>query len=203
MKKTIVLVIVLAVVASSLSALDFVVGPKLGIADYNWRGDDGPTADAALSLSWEIGGFVNFQLTSMIGMQVEAMYTMATIRYKTGSNWVQYGINSISLPAYARFDFDVGGLGVYALAGPQFDFLFGDARLKSDSSDWVNIGNVGDLFDNTVLISAAGGAGVSLPIGPGVIDFGAGIKFGLTRLIDNSDLWSWAIDAQLAYGFSL
>ena len=203
MKRILILTIVLIAAASSLSALDFVVGPKIGIADYNFHGDYVPY-DNMISLSPEVGAFVNLQLTSMIGLQIEAMYTYQTVRCDLGSgDWGQYIMNALSLPVYARFDFDLAGFGIYALAGAQFDLLFGDAKGKDSDGSTYNNGSVSDVYDNIFFINLAAGAGVSLPFGPGVLDVGAGIKYGLTQYQDGNDWKAWDIDIQAAYGFSI
>ena len=106
----------------------------------------------------------------------------------------------LSIPIYARFNFDVANIGVYALAGVRFDLNISDeSKVKTNGSS-----GTGDISDfNFIVLGAAGGAGVSLPIGPGVLDAGLGIFYGFTEFSDGLDASYWDIDVQVGYGFSL
>ena len=201
MKKILALVLVLIAAAASLSALDFVVGPKVMIQDVNLRGDGMNGIDNKLSLSYAGGAFVNLQLTNMIGIQPEVYFNYISTKTDSGSGWVNSRFSVLSIPVYARFDFDVAKIGVYALAGVRFDIRISDtAKYKTESG---SSGDTDISGYNSFFLGAAGGAGVSLPIGPGVLDAGLGAYFGFTELDDGGKQYPWDLDVQVAYGFSL
>ena len=201
MKKILAIAVILIVAATSLSALDFVVGPKVMIADMNFRGDGMDGVDNKLSMSFAGGAFANFQLTNMIGIQPEIYFNSVSVKYDDGSGWAKVRMPVLSIPVYARFDFDVAKIGVYALVGPRFDIRISDEG-KYDAENLPDNDNYNISDYNSFFIGLAGGGGVSLPIGPGVLDAGIGLYFGFTEWVDDSDTYPWDLDVQVGYGFS-
>jgi hypothetical protein len=202
MKKILAVAIVLIVAATSLSALDFVVGPKVMVGDINLRGDGMDGLDNKLSMSLAGGAFVNLQLTNMIGIQPEIYYNSVSAKIDTSSGWVNTRFPVLSIPVYARFDFDIANFGAYALVGPRFDIRVSDEG-KQKTENYGDDDNYDISGFNSFFLGVAGGGGVSLPIGPGVLDAGVGVYFGFTELDDGTDQYPWDIDVQVAYGFSL
>jgi len=210
MKKLTALVLVALIVATSASAVDFMVGPKVTVGDYSYRGSDWKDwkdfvgIKDKLSFSFSGGVFANLQLTSMIGVQVEGLFTRASFRYGDSSSWVQYSNYAIGVPVYARFDYDLGDYGVYVLAGPRVDILFDKVKAKDSTGATATLSLKDDQgYDKLFVIGAAIGAGVSVPAGSGVLDFGVGFNTGLTKVMDDYKGYPYSFDIQIAYGIGI
>ena len=209
MKRFLVVMAVLVLVGASVSALEFNIGPKVSIGNYAYRGpywrDIKDTNDIKdkISASFAGGVFINPQFTPLFGLQLEALYTRASLRYGDSSDWVQYSLSSFTIPVYARLNFDLGGLGIYALAGPRFDFLFGKVKYK-DSDGITSETALEDTTVRPVQIGAAICAGVMLSAGPGKLDIGLNYNTTFNTFTDSGDeRYIYGLEIQLGYGFLL
>ncbi len=210
MKRFLVVTAVLILVGTSVSAFEFNIGPKVAIGNYAFRGKDWQEFKDAngikdkISVSFAGGVIINPQFTPLFGLQVEALYTRASVRYGDSSVWVQYSLSSLTIPVYARLNFDLGGFGIYALAGPRFDFLFGNVKFK-DSDGNTSETALKDTDVRTVQIGAAIGAGVMLSAGPGQLDIGLNYSTTLRTFTDtgSNERYIYGLEIQLGYGFSL
>ena len=199
MKKKIGVVCLLVLAAVSLPAAEFILGPKVILSEMNYRGSD-LGAKNALSLSCAGGVFLDIQLTSLVGIQSEVLINTYSLRYKSGSNDYNLRFNVLSLPLYARFNFERSGLDMYVLGGARFDIRIVD-RGHITINDSVYYADVSDY--NSLYIGAAGGAGMILPTQLGVFNIGIGAYYGFVRELDEYDWYHWDVEVQLSYGFSL
>ncbi len=211
MKKALFVLLGVFIAASSLSAVDIFVGPKIIISDASYRGADWEARKDSenwqdrLSLSFAGGGFARLQFTPMLGMQVEALFVHQAIRMTDtdySDYWHQWVMNSIEIPVYGRFQYDLEKFGIYALAGLDFNIFF-DKYKWSDSEDNETEYSIKDSDGSLFLIGIGLGAGIIIPTDAGSLDIGLRYRTDLTTQYEDYNTYFESINIDISYGFKI
>ncbi len=208
MKKLLILTMALIAALSPLAAQGFSVGPKASVGTSGNRGADWEDTldfqsyNNKFNFAFSGGLTALYELSPMLGIQADLLF--ARLGYKMGDDdhWYSSNFNSINLPVYARFTFDLGDLSVYALAGVDLAFLFGDVKNKNQDGDLPST-SADDAYDTQFAFGIAAGAGVSLPLGDGLADIGLRYRTNLNEVKDNNKSFYQSLMLDFAYRFAL
>lgn len=178
-------------------------GGKIGIQLATWDGDEEIIGDNLESiLGFQLGAFFEIGITETFSIQPEFLFIQKgvkssieeTIFGETIKAEDAISLNYVEVPVLAKIDILKGeGTQFFIVAGPSFGYaLSGKQKSKltasgttETSTDDIEFGDDDGFarFD----ISAALGAGVSIPAGPGRFILDARYLFGLSNLFDEDD----------------
>ena len=137
MKKTLIVMIVLVVVAISPVLAQPSFGVMASLSDYSYHGDTWDLMQAfgydnQLSLSYSIGVFGEIPVVSMFAIQPELLFTDADNKYGDSSTWEKNTWHFAEMPIYLKANVPVKGGTVYAMAGPELFYMLSDMDIKYD-----------------------------------------------------------------------
>jgi len=208
MKKFPLAVLALILILSPLTAQTVTIGPKVSFGSGVERGADWDntlqltSTSNKFSLTYAVGGTAVVQFTPLLGLQADFLYSRLSFKHGDDSDWTQYSWNILSVPIYVRFSHTLGHISAYALAGIGIDLFFGDLTISYSSG--INLTtDIRDVFENSLYVSVAAGAGVTLPLSPGYFDLGLRYRTGLTDRYNGSDMFNQAILLDAAYRFNI
>lgn len=181
MKKLLVVWMVLACFTTVKAQEKLSFGPKAG---FNLTGISNSEENAKASIHF--GGFVEYRLCDLIGLQTELLYSRQGFSGK--EEWdkgstikVKYRVNYLNIPILARiYVFD----NLSVDFGPQLGFAL-NAKAKSKVNDKVVKEKISDL--NTVDLSVAIGASYEFDMG---LVLSARYNQGLTNVFDKDAVGS-------------
>ncbi len=211
MKKTILPIFLILFAAATLvqaqSELSF--GPTIGINFATIGGKDADQLVNNLSskTGLYIGGFMNYQFSSMFALQPEIAYTMkGATAASQGVNYT-FSLNYIEVPVLLKFYIPIQGANNITptlFAGPAF--AFNVASNVEASANGQN--QTADLSSQTkgFDFGLAFGGGVGFKVGTGSLDFSVRYTLGMTSF-DNSGnnltLTNGTLAIIAGYGFSI
>ena len=205
MKKILLLMVILSVFVLSLPAADFLLGPKIGLGDYNYYGYDWNSyknyydIKNKFTVSFSGGLFFNSRFSDLFSLQIEALYSYRSFRYGD-VNWFQENYNAITFPIYARFDFDTGKVKPFLMVGPRLGFVFNEFTIKHSSGGTIDAIMLGA---NNFMFGFSLGGGFSFPAGSGKFDAGIVYNNTFTQIFTDWRTYSQGFEIQLGYGFAL
>lgn len=150
--KRLFLIIILLVSTPMVFAQSFSFGPKAGLNLSNYTGGD---FDTDASLGYHLGGQVNFGFSSLVSLQLEAMFSTQGAKIKKENFKQKIKTDYITIPVLLQLK---AKNGFFVELGPQIGF-----RTNDDIPNQT-IKN----FSKNMDLSLAGGLGYKLSIGLGV-----------------------------------
>lgn len=178
--------IVIAAMTIQFAEAQTKFGLKAGANFATFTGSDAKDLD--MLTSFYGGGFVNLELTDMISIQPEVLYSAQGAKSSEMGVDITSKVNYINVPIMLQLKFG----SIYAEVGPQIGFLMS----AEASSSGVTI----DFKDNTKStdIGAAIGAGFKFENGLGI---GARYSMGFSSIDDvgDSDIKNSVIGLGLSY----
>ncbi len=208
MKKILLVTMALIAALSPLAAQGFSIGPKASVGTSGCRGAlyddflDDNNYKNKFNFAFSGGLTALYELSPMLGIQADILFARLGFKYGDDDYWESHNFNSINLPVYARFTFDLGDFSVYALAGVDLAFLFGDVKYKNSAGP-SSSASVKDAYDTQFNFGIAVGAGVSLPLGSGTADIGLRYRTNLNKVVDDCKQFFQSLMLDFAYRFAL
>lgn len=180
MKRLFLMVLILGLAGGLKAQSDFTFGPKLGLNLSNIS-----NSEANVKPSIHFGAFAATNLTDLVGLQVELLYSRqgCSDSYDTGGEdaKVKYRVNYLNIPVLARLHvWDRLSVDL----GPQLGFAL-NAKVKVKQGGEVIKKKMDHL--NTVDLSFAVGASYELKMG---ILLSARYNIGLTNVFDKDTFGS-------------
>ncbi|WP_319559951.1 outer membrane beta-barrel protein [Marispirochaeta sp.] len=111
-KIVIVLVLVPLLVLPALAQTTF--GLKGALSDYSFTGDGwddvqdfyefyyGVEVDNEFSFGFSVGGFLEHKFSNSLAIQPELLFTLATMQYGDGDDWIRESWKMLEVPVYLK-----------------------------------------------------------------------------------------------------
>lgn len=198
MKRIIVMVLVLSLFGLPLIAQTS-FGLKGSLSDYNFVGSDwddfvdfaeasGYSIDNEFSLSFSLGGFLELGLSQNLSIQPELLFTLASMKYGDGTDWMKETWKMIEVPVYLKGYLPIDNGSLYGMAGPDIFYLLGDVDVEdSDGATGSS------TADNSLLLGFAVSAGYETEQGISI-----GLKYSrvLKEYTDNVEIYIQGIGVE-------
>ncbi|ORC34843.1 hypothetical protein B4O97_10925 [Marispirochaeta aestuarii] len=193
MKKIVVVLVMLSLlVLPALAQTSF--GLKGALSDYSWTGDGwgdvqdyyefmyGVEVDNEFSFGFSIGGFIEHKVSSTLAIQPELLFTLASMQYGDGDDWIRETWKMLEIPVYLKGLFPLDQGSFYIMGGPDLFYLLGDIEIDTSN----DTSSSDDDYDNNLLFGFAVSAGYEFQNGAFL-----GLKFSrvLTEYYDDTDLF--------------
>lgn len=190
MKKAFLLIMVLAVMASSASAEGIRFGAKVGLSMANVTdvpeefGDD---IENTMRMGMIGGLFACVPLGENLSLQPELLYAMKGSTFEAEGEDITGKFDYIELPVLIKFNIPMeGNFKPCIFAGPSVGM---NVRAKGEASMMGMSVDI-DFKDatNTMDFGIVGGAGFGWAVGTGMLTFDARYEMGLTKVIKGGDV---------------
>ncbi|MCU0353830.1 MAG: PorT family protein [Cytophagales bacterium] len=199
MRKTL-LTVSACICINLLAKAQFIITPKLGVTVSTMSlSDNVAFGDVKSKAGLALGAAFELPLTDALSIQPELLFVQKGWRETSSSAEIRLGLNYLEIPVLAKYRFgEADELHFFGYAGPYFGFgLGGRYRFSgggSSESATVRFGDEPDNYSGNDLYLGGSdevsrmdaglniGAGVGLPLGPGVATFEARYGLGLVNL---------------------
>lgn len=203
------LVLFCSLVVVPTSALDIVVGPRVGAGYAFLYGSDytdylnQDEREREFQLGYLVGAFAEIGIIPFLAVQPEILFTGGGGTASDISGDSTLRTKHIEIPVLIKGTLGIGGLGVSAFAGPNLMIPVGQWTSDSPSTGKIDL-----PMENArdVIFGGVFGAGVTVPAGPGrlMIDLRTHLAFTPSDdLPDGSNQKTGAVLATVGYGFGL
>ena len=175
---------------------------------------NGGSSRAQLLPGWTVGAYAQMDLMSWLAIRLEVSFQSAGAARlaltSAGAPFDQYDVYfpSVTVPVLLRAGFALGPGRLFASVGPFLGMAAGNITIMDRYSSATTTAVIAPDFAHLVYIGLDGGAGYSIPFGPGVVGVElrsewSALAVHVSSGLQGGDIYPISLNLVVSYGFRM